>query len=128
MGKPEGFEVTEYAAKENIYEKFTAIHQIVEDKVRESPSAGCRVSLSGNTMRLYYHCYEMHLPVRMKEVEAAAKTMLDEMVKHLKSEFKARTKRPLTLKEDKGLANYTVQKVSLNERYYFVTWRCYELG
>jgi hypothetical protein len=76
---------------------------------------------------LYYHCYEMHLPVRMREVEAQAKTILDEMVKHLKKEYKARTKKTLNLKENKERANYTVQKVSLNERYYYVSWRCYEL-
>jgi hypothetical protein len=49
------------------------------------------------------------------------------MVKHLKKEYKARTKKTLNLKENKERANYTVQKVSLNERYYYVSWRCYEL-
>ncbi len=34
----------------------------------------------------------------------------------------------LELKEKKDLANYTVQKVSLNERYMYTAWRFYDLG
>jgi len=127
MQKPESFEVTEYADPKKSYDKFSVIYQIIENKVRENPTFGCRVSFVGNMLKLYFHCYEMHLPVRMKEIEKLAHDSLNEAVKMIKKEFKTITKEKIELKEDKTKANYTVQKVSLNERYYVVYWRFFEL-
>ena len=70
----------------------------------------------------------MNLPVKMKEIEATAREVLNETFKNLKKQFKEKTGDTLKAKEQKDMANYSVQKVSLNERYYYVAWRFYELG
>lgn len=129
MNKAEGFEVTEYSDPKNeAYAKYSAIYQIMQDKEREAPNCGVRVSFVGNMLKLYYHCYEMHLPTRMKEVTDESETMIREALKYIKKELKKRKLGAIDFKEDKSLANYTVQKVSLNERYYAVFWKFYELG
>src|SRR3990167_6057823 len=118
MDKPEGFEVTDYGDKHEKYDQLSVIKQIIDERVRESPAHAVIVKFAGNQMTLAYHCYEMHLPARMKQVQELANDVFRESLSHLKKEFKRRTKQVLTLKELKDLANYTVQKVSLNERYY----------
>lgn len=128
MEKVESFEVTEYGTEHEIPGRVQGvITEIIRDQVRNSPAVNVRVTFTGNLMKLTYHCYEMHLPVRQKEVEHAAKSGLDETVKHLKKEYKVRTKDTIDLKEKKEMANTAVQKVSLNERYMYSSWRFYEL-
>lgn len=129
MKNVESFEVTEYGQDHRLPdETYSAIVEIVRDQVHEHPEANVRVSFTGNLMKLTYHCYEMLLPTRMREVEALAKSSLDATVKNLKKEFKKRTKNVLDVKEKKDMANYSVQKTSLNERYMCSFWRFYELG
>ena len=129
MSKIESFEVTEYGEDHNIPGRDRGvIKEIVRDMERKSPAMGIQVSFTGNLMKLTHHCYEMHLPVRMKEVEANAKQCLDEAVKYIKKEFKERLKETLNIKEKKEMANTSVQKVSLNERYMYASWRFYEIG
>jgi len=129
MDKAQGFENAEYGQEHELPDKvLSAIQEIVRDQVSRSPSSNVRVSFTGNLMRLAYHCYEMHLPVRMRDIEGTAKSVLDETFKNLKKQFKERTSDTLKAKEQKEMANYSVQKVSLNERYYYVAWRFYELG
>lgn len=131
MSKPksaEGFEVTEYGKPHEIFDVYSVVNQIMLDKGRESPSCGVRVAFVGDMLKVYFHSYEMHLPTRMKEVESFANDSLKEAIKHIKKEYKSRTRKDLDLKEKKELANYTAQKVSLNERFYVVFWRFYELG
>lgn len=127
MKKPESFEVTEYGEQNEVLSKYSTIRQIVDEHKREFPNAGIRCSFAGNMVKIMYHAYEMHLPVRMKEIQDQANDMLSSALKHIKKEFKSRRKETLNLKEKKDLANYTAQKVSLNERYYAVFWRMYEL-
>lgn len=128
MNKAQSFEVTEYGSNKSIYNTCSMIQQIIDDRERESPSMGIRVSFNGNQLRLHYHTYEMLAPTKMKEIESRANDILNDCVKYLKREYKTRTKDVLTLSELKDLANYTIQKTSLNERYYIVFWRCYELN
>lgn len=128
MDKPEGFEVTEYGKPHEVYSMYSVVHQIMEDRGREAPNYGVKVAFTGNMLKVYYHCYEMCLPTRFTEIEGNANDSLNEAIKYIKKEYKKRTKKTLDLKEKKDLANYTVQKVSLNERYYTVFWRMYELG
>lgn len=130
MGKAESFEVTSYSTEDANPPDyvFSVISEIIRDQVETNPSTNVRVNFTGTLMRIAYHSYEMHLPVRMKEVESNAKAALDETFKNLKKKFKERTSDTLKAVEQKDLANYTVQKVSLNERYYYVAWRFYELG
>jgi hypothetical protein len=129
MEKAQGFEVTEYSDEQVIPGRIQGvISDIIRDQVRDIPSVGIQVSFTGNLVRLTYHSYEFHLPSSIKQVEQFAKSGLDETVKHLKKEFKVRTGETLDLKEQKDLANTSVQKVSLNERYMYSSWRFYEIG
>lgn len=125
---PESFEVTEYGTKYRPQDRFGLIYQIIEQMQRESPVYGCRASFSGNLLRITYNCYESMLPTRMRQVEDQAKQVLNSCISLLKKEYRRLSGKVLTLNEQKNLANYTVQKVSLNERYIFSSWRFYELG
>lgn len=129
---PESFEVTEYGPekdkKDLILREYSVIKEIVSELSSRTPAHGFQVKIGGpGLLQLVFHCYEMHLPRRMAEVAHQAKSLLDDAAKEIKKEFKARTGETLKLKELKEMANFTVEKVSLNERYYFVSWRCYEL-
>jgi len=128
MEKVESFEVTEYGTDHEIPGRVQGvIKEIIRDQAKSSPSVGIQVTFTGNLIKLTYHSYEMHLPVRQKEVDHAAKSGLDETVKNLKKEFKSRTGDALAITEKKEMANTSVQKVSLNERYMFSSWRFYEM-
>lgn len=126
--KPESFEVTEYGEDADSFDKYSVIMQVMSELERDMPSAGIRASLTGNLLRLHYHCYEMFAVPRLKEIELASNDSLNNAVKHLKKEFKVKTGKVLDIKEDKSKRDYTVQKVSLNERYYLVYWRVFEIG
>jgi len=127
--EPESFEVTEYGSDgRTLDQDIGVIAEIVQNKVSKSPNLNTRVAFTGNLMKLTFHAYEMHAPTRMKEIERSCKETLDTMFKDIKKEFKERTSEVLKVKEKKELANYTIQKVSLNERYMYVSWRFYELG
>lgn len=129
MSKVESFEVTEYGEDHEIpTRKHGVIKEIVDEMTRQNPAMGIQVSFTGDMVKLTFHSYEMHLPVRLKQVEDLAKTSLNEALKHLKKEYKVRTKETLNLKEKKEMANTSAQKVSLNERYMYSSWRFYELS
>jgi hypothetical protein len=128
---PESFEVTEYGPEkekeDGWLKEFSVIKEIVSELSQRTPAHGFQVKAGAGRLQLIFHCYEMQLPHRMAEVAHQAKSLLDAAAKELKKEFKARTGDSLKLKERKEEANFTVEKVSLNERYYFVSWRVYEL-
>lgn len=128
MDEAQGYEVTEYSGTDRLDAKQSAIQEIVQDHISAVPSTNVRVAFTGNLVKLTYHCYEMHLPQRIRQVESDKDTVLKEMVKLLKKEFKAKTGEALTLKERKEMENHSIQKVSLNERYMYVGWRFFELG
>jgi hypothetical protein len=125
---PESFEVQEYGNEHETQSRFGVIYQIVEQMLRESPAAGCRASLHGNLLRITYNAYESLLPTRLKQVEDAAKQYLNSTISNLKKEYRKKRGKVLELKERKELANYSVEKVSLNERYVYSSWRFYEIG
>lgn len=127
---PESFEVQEYGNAHETQDRFGAIYQIVENMVRENPSSGCRASLHGNLLRITYNAYEALLsnPDRKKMAEDAAKQYLNGTVSQLKKEYRKLRGKVLSLKEKKDMANCSIQKVSLNERYVYSSWRFYELG
>ena len=131
MAKPayHGFEQTSYGeGGTDLYNKFATIKQVAQQMVREHPNCGVVVTLQGSEVKLSWHTSEVNAPVKMKQIEEQARTALNEAVKYLKKEYKAKMKEPLSLKEHKEKANYAIQKTSLNERYYYVAWRIYELG
>lgn len=124
----DSFETTEYGSGMNVYEKYSTIHQIVEENGHKNPEFGIKVALTGNVLKLYYHAIEQLAPTRMKEIEKRAHDALNEAVRYIKKEYKSRTKAPLDMKEMRDRANSTIQKITLNERYYYVSWRFFELG
>ncbi len=126
--KPESFETVEYSVEHKTQDRLGAIYQIVEQMARETPTAGVRASFTGNLLKLTYHCYEMHLPRRIRQVEDQSKQVLNRVVKDLKKEYRKLRSETLELKEKKELSNTSVQKVSLNERYLYAEWRFYEIG
>jgi len=125
--EPESFEVTEYGDSGRMDAVQGAIMEIVDEHVSKVPNINVRVTFMGKLMKLSYHCYEMHLHQRLRQVESDQETVLREVVKLLKKEFKGKTGEALTLKERKDLANSQIQKVSLNERYMYVGWKFFEL-
>ena len=125
--EPQGFEQTEYGDKNEVYEKLQAIFQIAKDVVCDNPNRSCRVMVEGNGLKVIYHAYEMHVPQRLQLVHDQSKSELDEFMKTLKKEFKSKTGSMLSVKERKELADYRIEKTSLNERYTFISWRVFEL-
>jgi hypothetical protein len=129
MNENHTFDTTEYSAPEMSFaEAYAVIRQIMVDMVNDVPTVGVNADMSGNQLKLHYMDYVTHLPVHLKETVARADTALKELKKHIVAEFKRRTGTALKLKELKELENYTVEKVSLNERYYYRTWRVFEVS
>lgn len=93
-------------------------------------AAGILLKRTGDRVFLEYHCYETSLDDRgkleglCKEVEK----VLADYVKALKKDVKKKTKKALKLKEIKELKDYSVDKVSLNDRWYLRLWRVYEVS
>ena len=123
----EGFEVqgTPYLQEKD---RNALINQINEELIAGSPSYGYRVRFESDHVTVTYHCFEMDLPLRIKIVDEQSEKLLRDWEKHIKKEFKARGGGSLKLKEDKKLRNYSVEKVSLNNRYYFRSSRTYDLS
>lgn len=130
MEKAQGFEITDYSEEHELPDHIrSCITEIIAQRVSESPSINIRVTFTGSLMRVTYHSYEMLLNnhQRMQEVDRYAKKALDEAVKELKSEVKKRIGETLKITEKKEMANFSVQKVNLNERYMYSAWRFYEM-
>lgn len=135
MQNPESFEVTEYDPEDlPVAEQLSVMKQIMEDRKLDPSTVGLPtenfvMTLQGDQMRLAWHSYEMYLNQhdRMRDVEKTAEKCLGECLKYLKKEFKKRTKKSLSVKEMKDLRSNSVQKVSLNDRYYFISWRVFSI-
>lgn len=129
MDKVESFEVTEYSGGDDQTQMFSALVQITKDFQRDCPNIGIQLAFRLGQARISYHCSEIGLsrPGKMQSVKMDAEKALSEFVKHLKKEYKKLTKDELKLKEDKDKAFDDAQKTSLNERYYYVLCKFYEL-
>ena len=128
MAKPEAktYEIAEYSPPElDAAGAYGVVKQIFSEIQRTQAQHAVWADMSGDKLKIHYHSYEMFLPERIKDVHARSETIINETVKMLKSEFKARTGKALKLKENKELADYTTEKVSLNQRFYFKSWRFY---
>lgn len=134
--KPESFEVTEYTkGHEDITKMFSVIKEITSDTGwaaenlvnKANAAAAVRCSFHGDLLKVFYQTCEQNLPTRMRMVSELADDAVSAFVKELKKEYRTRTGQSLKLKEQKDRANYSVQKVSLNERYYYTCWKFYEL-
>lgn len=130
MNKQEaqGFEVAGYSETEfGITEAHKAIVQIFRDLQRDAPAHAVWGDVVGEKLKIHYNNYVMFLPTRMRQIEEEAETVFTETVKYLKKEFKERTGKALKLKEVKEMADRSVEKVSLNERYMYKAWKFYDL-
>ena len=128
MEKDQGIESQTYSDKGRPDETYSAIVEIVRDMSRASPSCGITVKFQGHLMTLYYHTTESHLHAKMQEVEKQANDALNKALSHIKKEFKKRLKRDLDPVEKRDNRNHSVQKTSLNERYYLTFWRSYSFS
>lgn len=127
--EPQSFEVAGYSDTEiGAAEAFKVIKQIFADLGRDAPAHAVWVDMTGDLVKIHYHTYVVNLPVYFKRVEEESNEILKRTVAHLKKEFKERTGKALKLTEQKELANHAVEKVSLNERYYYKCWRVFTLG
>lgn len=131
--EPQSFEVApysdvEFGMKEAQQVVAQVIGQIFADLKRDAPAHAVWGDMTGNQLKIHYHVYTMHLPVRMKQIEEEANEVFKQTVSFLKKEFKSRTGKTLKLSEQKELANRAIEKVSLNERYAYKAWRFYELS
>ena len=125
-------EVESYEVQGTPYEqtadKIAMINQLTEDMISDHAGYGFKVKFhSGDQMTVTYHCFEMDLPLRIKEVESQSETLLNGYVKRLKSDYKSRVGVTLKLKERKDERCGSTEKVSLNNRYYFRSSRTYEI-
>lgn len=109
--------------------------QIAADKVRDFPTSTVHLTMKGGDVRLTYISYEMFLPQKIAQVDAECDTSIKEMVKYLKKEYKTRSKKTLELKERKDKvgekainSGRTIEKVSMNHRYMYVSWKTFEIG
>jgi len=128
MNELKSFEKTEYSDPEMGYAEVNqVIRQIMVDMTHDKPTVGMWTSMSGDQLKIHYHDYVRMLPVHIKETSATAEEAFKGLKKHIQGEFKTRTGKDLKLVEKKDLANYTIEKVSLNERYYFRSWKVYEV-
>jgi hypothetical protein len=128
----EGFEVLEYEKEESVdpARRYSVVKQIVQDFVRTSPDTGYMCSMVGEKLKLTYQCYTLLMLVRGRLDEAIrdADKALDGLMSHVKKEYRRRTGETLGPKEDRDLRDYSIHKVSLNERYMLTRWRVYDLA
>ncbi len=129
MNKPQSFEVAPYSdVGLGISEAFKIIKQIMGDLERDAPAHAVRADMTGDKLKIHYLTYVAFLPTNIKRVEEECDLVFKSTVAHLKKEFKARTGKALKLTEVKGLSDHTVEKTSLNERYYYKAWRFYDFS
>jgi hypothetical protein len=123
-----GFDIAEYSEHElGIEDVNREIKQIFVEMGKRNAAFSIWPVMTGNQLRLQYHTYTMHLPTHMKQVQGQADDIFKESLRELKAELKRR-KIPAKFTELKDRANYTIEKVSLNERYYYKAWRVFEVS
>lgn len=125
MSDAESFEV-QGVPYDQLEDAVSLIAQITEDIVSTHPGYGIRVKFNGNQAIVTYHCWEISLPSRVKDVEHTADTFLNSYVKELKKQYKDQSGHTLKFKEIKDMRSISSEKVSLNDRYYFKSTRIFE--
>ena len=132
MQEYESFEVqgTPYDQAEDLP---SAINQIAEEFIPAHAGYNFRIAFMGEgQMSLTLHVCEVwephNLAVARKDLEERSVTMFKDYEKNLKKEFKSRFKKALKLKEDKDVRATSVQRVSINDRYYFISSRKYDIS
>jgi len=125
----QSFEVAPYSDTEfGTTEAHKVLMQIFKDLKRDSPAHAVWGDMVGDQLRIHHQTTVVNLPQRMNQVEEECEQIFKSTVSHVKSEFKSRTGKALKLAEDKELRGHTTQKVSLNQRYYYTSWRSYHVS
>ncbi len=127
--EPQSFEVAPYSdVGLGINEAFKVIKQIMGDLQRDAPAHAVWADMAGDKLKIHYLTYVAFLPANVKRVEEECDLVFKSTASYLKREFKARTGKALKLAEVRELANHSVEKTSLNERYYYKAWRFYDIS
>jgi hypothetical protein len=132
MNKKEAqtFEVAEYSEKKElgIEDAHRAIVQIFKNIARDCPAHAVWGDITGDKLKIHYNVYTFAFPQQAQRIRDEAQQVFRETVKVIKQQFKEATGATLKLKEVPDLANDSVEKVSLNERYMYKAWRFYTLS
>ena len=124
----EGYETlgTGYDQTADIY---SMVKQLTDDMIPQNAGYGIQVKFQGEKRAIVtYHTFEVDLHLKMKEVERQADELLKSYEKELKKQYKSRVGKSLKLKEDKDERCTSVEKVSLNSRYYYRSSRSYDIS
>lgn len=105
----------------------TLINQITTSLIPDSSDYSFTVKFHGeNKVTVCFCTFEIDLPSRVKEVESIADTRFKEYEKTLRKKYKEKAGKTLKFKELKEERDYSCEKVSLNLRYYYRSFRTYE--
>lgn len=127
--EPQSYEVAIYSKPElDNNEVYRVIKQIFTDIQRTQAQHAVWADWTGELLKIHYHSYEMFMPERMRDVEARSAEVIKKTVDMLKKEFKDRTGKNLKMVEQKGMADSAKEKVSLNQRFYYKSWRFYKIS
>lgn len=127
MNGPESFEVLGTGYDQSA-DRNSVINQVTEDMISDHAGYGFKVKFQGeDEMVVTYHSFEMDLPQRAQQVEEQAERFLRSYEKRLKRDYKSYCGKTLKFKELKDQRAGSVEKVSLNNRYYFRSSRTYKL-
>lgn len=93
------------------------------------PAGNVLLKRSGDRVFVEYHRYDTSLDNRgrLESLCGDVEKLIKDYLKSLKKEVKKRTKKAVKFKELKELGNYSVEKVSLNDRWYLIMWRVYDV-
>lgn len=124
----ESFE-TSGEAYDQKFDRTALIKQIEQDIPSPTPSSKFKLKLSGTRLVISYHCIETYLSdrSRVESLYKESEKLIKDYVKEFKKEYKKRSKKALKMTEVKEGRDYSVEKWSLNERYYFTSFQVYDL-
>lgn len=127
MDEAQGYEVQGEDEQERDVLSIAA--QAVQDVKREDPSFGFTAKFHGESlMTLSYHSSQVDMPNRQAEAEHEADQRFKAFEKAYKAAYKDICGKAAKLKEDKDQRRESVQKVSLNNRYYYIKTRTYSVA
>lgn len=122
----EGYEVNGTAYEPSIW---SLIKQFAADYASPVSSRGFTVVAQNDNLIIKCHSYEsgMDEPMRRELITMAMREAIDEYIKLLKKSVKSEGGGTLDMKEDKSLRNHTFDRVSLNDRWYVICSRVFEI-
>lgn len=126
--EPKSFEVAG-----NRYDRTQDVRSMLSSAAAEyhspDPSYGCKLSFAGDKLVVKFHCYETSLDERQKvdQILSLGKDVCTKYISFIKKNIKEKGGKTLSVKEIKDRRDYGVEKVSLNNRWYFKYTQTYEV-